>query len=218
MTPTKIEAIQGGVAKRAIADTGRGIIYASHDGLVVVDGVNARLDESQIFFTRSDWRDRYGSHLSSMKLAAHDGFLIGFFDNVDGFILRLDEAGGTLTKHTGRYYASFVLPQTDTSYMAIGNSVYQFAGGAAGSFTWNSGEYVAPTPINFSCGYFDGAGSITLTVFADGVLKHTEALTNIKQFRLPAGFTARKWDFKLSGTGVARALHISDSMMELASV
>lgn len=218
MSQMRIPAIQAGVSKRSIADTGHGIVYASNDGLVMVNGANAGLENSQAFFTREDWRARYGTRLSALKLACHDGALIGFFEDADGFVIRLDEVAGTLTKYTGRHSAAFILPQIDQVYMASGTTISQFAGGAIGAMTWKSGEYVAAKPLNFGAGHFDGSGSFTLTVYCDGVLKHTRTLTDIGQFRLPSGFLARKWSFKLVGTGTVRALHIAESMMELANV
>ena len=218
MSASKIPAIQAGVAKNAIADIGGGIVYASNDGLVLVNGMNASLEFSQKLFTRDDWRARYGSMLGSLQLAAHDGYLIGYFENADGFVIRLDEAGGTCTKYTGRHSASFMLPQADQIYMAAGNIIYQFAGGTEGGFTWHSGEHVAAKPCCFAAGHIDCTGSITLSVYADGVLKFTRTLTAITEFRLPSGFLARKWSYKLVGTGTVRAVQIAASMEELSYV
>ncbi|WP_338848762.1 hypothetical protein V8J88_07550 [Massilia sp. W12] len=98
MTEIALNLWQAGVSKCALADIGGQIVYASHDGIVALDGGQPSLTLSQRFFTRETWRARYGAGLDSMRFAVSDGCLLAYSSRgaFTPFLLRLDEAQGAL--------------------------------------------------------------------------------------------------------------------------
>jgi hypothetical protein len=57
---------------------------------------------------------------------------------------------------------------------------------------------------------------VTVKVFADGVLKHTQTVMSRHPFRLPSGFTAFDWQLEASGTHAIQGMAMASSIGELA--
>lgn len=205
MVDRRIPSIAAGVSKKSICSIGSSVVYASHDGLVMLRGIDASLDLSFSFFTREVWRDRYADKLEHMRLDAHDGNLLAWFDDgTPGFLIRT-EGAATLTRLTDPIYASFTFALKDGLYVAAGSALYNFKGDAnTKAFIWHSKDFILPKPVNFGCVQLIGAGAVTFSVYADGALIHTHAVTledvGHTVFRLPAGFLARRWSIKLAGS------------------
>lgn len=220
MSLSKTNIDQGGVSKWAIAVVDGYVIYGCNDGLVVINGGAGSLIQSQRFFTREVWRQRYGNGLATMRFAAWDGRLVVYSSAgaFTPFMIRLDEADGTMTELPGLVAAcSFVSPLADQFYYANGVSLYQFNGGAAQTVTWTSREIVMPRPVNFGAAQAVCEGNWTLEILADEVVKHTQAIsTGVSNFRLPAGFEADRYKIRLTGSGRFRELRIAQSFRELA--
>ena len=216
LSASKLPVMQAGANKNAVTPVDGGIIYASHDGLVAVSGASASLLGSQAFFTREDWRARYGAKLSTLRLASHDGFVIGWFPDANGFVIRLDEAEGTYTKLSDTANCDAILPQTDGLYFAAGNKVYQFQGGSPKPLIWQSRDVILPKPINFGAGHFIGSGSFTLSFYSDGQIRYSQSVTGDRFFRMPAGFKARRFSVRITGTGTVKELYVAETMTELA--
>lgn len=223
MSQRKANIEQACVAKNAIVNVSGSVVYGSHDGLVMVGGGIASLAASSRFFTREKWRELYGDHLSYLRFAAHDGHLIGYFTNGGAapFVIRLDEATGTMTELQGlsTIASSFLLPTTDGLYIGVGSQVQQWAGGAAMSARWRSKEFVLPKPKNFGAALavVEPGASFTIRVYTDGTLRHAKSVSSTTYFRLPSGFKSTRWQIEVEGTGTLRELYIAETMNELAA-
>jgi len=223
MTDRRIPAIQAGVSKGSICSVGSTVAYASHDGIVMLRGVDASLDLSFQFFTRETWRDRYLSKMHLMRLNAHDGNVVLWFeDGTPGFLLRTEEGAPSLTKLLDPISAAFMYPVGDALYVASGSGVFEFKGGAKGkAFSWKSKDFILPKPENFGCLQLVGKGAVSFEVFADGVSTHSGTVelsaTDRNVFRLPAGFLCRRWAVKLTGVAGAEVteLHLAKTPAEL---
>lgn len=219
MSESKVGLVQAGVSKNAITDVGGSVAYASHDGIVVVQGGQATLAYSEQFFTRDVWRERYGAGLSSMRFAVWDGRLVVYSstDAFTAFMIRLDEAKGAMTELPDFAAAcSFVSPVSDQCYYAQGNDLYQFAGGDDLTAVWASKEIVIPSPSNFGFAEVICSGSWSVKFYSNNrsgemVLRHTKALTGNAQFRLPDGFKSDRWKVKTEGIGRFRELRVAES-------
>lgn len=222
MTTAKLNVDQAGVSKWSIAVVDGACMYASHDGLVVLNGGSASLMASQRFFTREVWRQRVGAGLSGMRFSVWDGRLIVFHATgaFTPFMIRMDEADGTMTDLPGFTAAcAFVSQLSDQCYYANGTGLYQFNGGAGQTAVWQSREVVLPRPSNFGAGQALVTGAWTLEFYADGVLRLTQALAaGTTDFRLPGGFLAERWKIKASGSGRFRELRIATTGRELAAL
>ena len=80
MSQQVLNADQAGWSWSSMARVDGAAVYANNDGLVRVVGGQASIRESQQFFTRQDWRDRYGDAPMKLRLAQHDGRLLGLVD------------------------------------------------------------------------------------------------------------------------------------------
>jgi hypothetical protein len=222
MTTARLNVDQAGVSKWSIAVVDGAVIYASNDGLVVLAGGTASLLQSQKFFTREVWRERYASGLSGMRFAAWDGRLVVYSGSASftPFMIRVDEADGTMTDLLGfNATCGFNSPLADQFYYANGLFLYQFNGGTDQTATWQSREVVFPRPLNFAFAQAVTTGNWTIEVYADGALKHTEVLTaGTTNFRLPSGFKSDRWKVKITGAGRFRELRVGEAARELATV
>ncbi|QOJ19479.1 MAG: hypothetical protein HRU77_01465 [Gammaproteobacteria bacterium] len=232
MTVSKINIDQAGVSKWSMAVADGLIVYASHDGIVSINGVTGSLVESQNFFTREVWRQRYGSGLSSMHFAVWDGRLVVYsHDNAfTPFMIRFDEAGGTMTDLPDFVAkCSFVNPVSDQFYYANGNKLYQFAGGSSQNATWQSAEKVLLQPLNFGAAQAVVEGNWTIefwayvknyaTGFFEYQLKHSQAVaTGQTDFRLPSGYESDRYRIRITGNGRFRELRVAQTFKELVAL
>jgi hypothetical protein len=225
MVQQRLTAMQAAVSKRAHADLGGVIAYASNDGVVLVNGGQASLDASLALWGREKWRELYGPVLYQMEFAAHDGMLFAFAESRDeGFMVRFDEAGGTLTRiNTAGFKGSFLLDKTDSLYIGRrvgGDQVAKFAAGADDDMTWHSREVTLPKPYNMgACQVSVESGSAVVTVYADGVQADTWTVAaGVSTRRLPTNPICRFWSVKIAGQAVIREMHLANTVQELRSV
>ena len=74
-----------------------------------------------------------------------------------------------------------------------------------------------PEITGFSCAQLEAeAYPMTLKIYADTILIHTQTVQNRKPFRLPAK-TGRDWEMQIEGTNEVFSLAIAHSMTELAN-
>ncbi len=225
MTASKLPAIQGGIAKRAIADLGSAVVYASNDGLVAISGGDASLELGQMFWTRHDWRADWATPV--LQLAAHDGYIIGSLPaGAKNFIVRLDEAAGTLTNFSQWSTGAFLVPAMDGLYYAQGNQIYRFTGAGRMPFVWWSKDFLLKKPENFGVaqvvlGNPSQVANLKIEFYADGVKKYEKSVTSqggYLTFRLPSGFMARRWSFRLSGDGIIKEFFVATAGVELGNL
>ena len=226
MTDRRVTAIQAGVSKGSICNVGSSVVYASNDGLVAMRGVDASLDLSFSFFTREVWRDLYKDKLPVMRLNAHDGNLVVWFeDGTPGFLIRMEEGATSLARLTDPIYAAFMYPVGDALYVAQGSSVYEFKGGSSNkAFTWRSRDVIVAQPTNFGCIALVGSGSVTYTVRADDAVVRTQTVTldgtDINVYRLYSGFMKRRWSVEINGASGSevREVYLANNPRELKNV
>lgn len=222
MTAARLNVSQAGVSKWSIASVDGSVIYASNDGLVVLNGGAASLAQSSQFFTRDVWRQFYQAGLSTMNFSVWDGRLVVFSSTgvFTPFMIRFDEADGTMTDLPELVAScAFISQQSDQFYFANGTGLYQFNGGLPQQAVWLSREEVLPMPLNFAFAQAVVEGDWTIKFYAGGVLRHTKAVSGgVTNFRLPAGFKSDRWKVNIAGQGRFRELRVAQSAVELAKV
>ena len=80
MSQTRLAAEQSGWSQTSITHVDGAAVYAGNDGLVSVNGGQASIKGSQELFRREDWRKMYGAAKLNLRLAQHDGRLLGIVD------------------------------------------------------------------------------------------------------------------------------------------
>ena len=199
-------------------------VFASNDGLVSVFGGQPSLKESQALFRRRDWRAKYGNARLNLRMAHHDGYLLGLVDpsypiarTEEPFLLKLDEAAGSYCRlDAGQaLYGAAVSGTTDQLFVTTATGFAEFATGDDLTYVWQSGDRLFPLPTNFAAGVVDAVGAASLQVFADGALRATVAISGRTSFRLPSGNPAYRWSVKLTGTATVREISLAGSFAEL---
>lgn len=212
MQVTPLEHQYACVSKRSMIEVAGGVVYASPDGLVLVDNSGAQL-VTKDFYDRDQWQ---ALNPSSMHGVWWDNRIVMFYDaggSSRGAIVL--EPGAEPTDLDLYASAAWVDPQRDAMYLAIDNAVLRFDAGAARTFRWRSKIFKAGKRVNMGYGRSSVSGAVTMRLYGDGVLRATKTLVNDAVFSLPAGYTAGEWEIELEGTGEVRALQIAETVDEL---
>ena len=199
------------------------VVFASNDGMVLVQGSSASMEISQKFFSRDDWRGRYGSALSTIRFAYHDGFIVAADSaSATGFIVRLDEAAGTFAQYNQQLDCTFYLPLLDTLYYSVGANVYRFRAGSYYTLDWWSKEFISPKYVGYGAVAIRCQGSVVVSLYADGTLWHqftaNSASGTYPYYRIPAGKRALRWSVRFQTAGVVEEFAMAESMGELRGV
>lgn len=216
MTMSKIPERQACVSKRSIVEMGNGVLYASPDGVCLVDGSGVQLITRSIL-TRDDWQAYNPSSIMATQL---DGRYFAFFDTgTRQGCLVLDFTGdGAMVWESDVYAtAAYNDVKTDSLYLAIGSNVKKWDSGTTNlTYTWRSKIFVLPKPENMGAAQVLSASyPVTLKVYADGSLIHTATVASAYPVRLPSGFKSREWELELTGTAPVNTLLMATTAKEL---
>lgn len=216
LLPMRLSNPQAGVGAAAIADAGN-LVFASPDGLVQVAGADAQLMSNH--FTRAVWRERYGDYLGQLSLEVYDGALYGVFQDIDGFVIRLDESKA-LCRSSLRGKQVQYHPEQDRLYV-LGDGELRVVGQKRGTAQCQTKPFRLLKPEHFSVLSITGYGVIGIAVFADGreVLRTDNALTggDSALWRLPGGFRAAVYrvSFTLSDDAFLTDCYLASSVRRL---
>lgn len=203
----------GGVSQLGICNVEGAVALVTNDGILLINGSQADFNMSQQLFTRDVWRSRYGASLANMRLDYHDGFLVASFsDGTVGFAVRTDEAPGSFTRHALLFYGSANYPSDDSLIYTTntgpneGRRVYKFRGEPTSSYMtayWLSKEHTFQKPESMGAFYIRCAGPVNVSIYLEGVLYHTAAVTGTGYYRIPAAAFNRdgrglRWSVALS--------------------
>jgi hypothetical protein len=218
MAAVEIDNNQACVSGRSIADMGEVALYASPDGIVAGGESGVSLVTDGIF-SRDQWQ---ALNPPSIHGYHYEGRYIFFWQNggnSGGYVF--DGRGNTPMISTLNYYAKagFNDPVDDALYLVVteggSTTVRKFDAGAASPYIWQSKEARLEKPINPSCAIVDAeAYPVAFTLYADGVQKHTQSVTSGSLFRLPAGYMAKEFQFKLTGSVDVNQVLIAESPEE----
>lgn len=209
-----LEIPQACVSARSAVSMGVGVAWASEDGLCWYGAGGAKILTAGLM-TREDWQ---ALNPSSIIGRHYEGLYFGSYDDGSGrkgFFLDPSNPSGIYFLDTG-YSAAHFDELRDQLYVLDGTDIKKWDAGAAMTYRFRSKVFRSPRPINFSAAEVVAqAYPVTLRVFADGVLKHTQNVTSANSFRLPSGFLAWDWQIELEGTQPVQQAALATSMAEL---
>jgi hypothetical protein len=206
------------------------VYYASHEGIVAVNGGQADMRLSERFFTRLTWRARCNNTLSDMQIAYYDGRVVFFSKSnaFTAFMINLDEAEPCMTDLPNLVaQTSAVLVTSDQMYTVNGNALNQFAGGSAATLQWKSDNHIFPDPTIFSIAQAECVGNFIINFYQYGVLGYSvQIATGQTVFRLPAGPyqnypglpISDRWQVEIIGSGTFKRLKMAQSGRGLKDV
>lgn len=217
MAMQEIDSTLSCVSKRSVVDMGEYAMYASPDGLVTASDGGLQL-VTQDILTREQWQAFSPSSIIGFQWEGH---YIGFYSNGSenkGFIF--DPRGGKNTFVTLGFHATagFNDLENDELYLVVAGGVVKFASGSGLNFSWRTKKFYTPRPINPAVAKVDCdsySTSPTFKLYADGVLKHTESVSNSNVFRLPSGYKAQEFEVELTGSTAINECCVYESAEEL---
>lgn len=196
-----IEMDQSCTVPRAAVDMGYAACFPTPDGLFVV-GQDGTRNATEGLFRKEQFNP-------PLFAAAHDGKYYGFRAD-GGFIF--DPRDGSWLEHDIVATAAWQDYMTDNLYVRTTGGIMLWEGGTAKQFTWKSKKFRTP-PMNFPVCRI--VGTATITYAADGVVKHTQAVTD-DVFRLPSGFLAREHELTVVGTTPVDSVILGRHMRDVA--
>lgn len=217
MTMNEVDSTLSCVSKRSVVDMGEYVLYASPDGLVRASDNGLQLLTEGVL-SRDQWQALVPSTIVAFQ---YEGHYVGFYNDGSeskGFII--DPRGGrsSYIKLDFHATAGFNDLENDELYLVVGGAVYKFAQGSDLSYVWRTKKFYVPRPFNPGVAKVDCdsySPSPTFKLYADGVLKHTQTVTNDGLFRLPSGYKANEFEVELSGSVPVNEVCVYESAGEL---
>jgi hypothetical protein len=217
MTISRMRENQSCVSKRSIVNMGSHVMYASPDGLVSASGTSAVLSTDMVF-SRTQWQalkpetiHGYMYEGNYIGLYTVSGVQKGFIFNPKTSLLS-DLTG--VTALTGGYSD----PEDDALYFIDSSSqIKQFDSGSEITYEWHSKQYKLGRPINMAVAQVEAESysNITISVYAESGLVHSQAVLNERAFRLPSGYRSNQFEVKLVGTDIINSVSVATSMSDI---
>lgn len=218
MAVVKGDIEQACVSKRSIVSSGGAVLYASPDGLVMLSPGGSKII-TEFMFTRRQWNDLFKPE--SIHAYQHDMKYVAFYDTGSkqgGFIF--DMTTGKFVTHTIYATCGYSDIQKDELFIAYANRElrkWMFSPSLL-SYTWRSKIFSMPKHMGFSCAQLEAeAYPMTVKIYAEGTVVHTQTVTSRMPFRLPA-IKGRDWEFQIEGNKEVFAFHLAQLMSELSDV
>jgi hypothetical protein len=218
MDSQPLEIAEACIAPRSVVSFGHGVAWACPDGLAYFGDGGARMLTAGLM-TRKDWQ---AINPSSLVAGIYEGGYLGFYTVggvTKGFLIDpLNPTGLFFNDVPGS--ALFFDELQDQLFLLDGVNIKKWNAGALMAAGFTSKEHRVPRPLNFGCAEVIADGyPVTFKLYADGVLKHTQAVASADPFRLPSGFMGQRWQIALDTPGSAiQGAAIAQSMQELADV
>jgi len=214
MVMVEADINQACLSKRSIVSINGAVYYASPDGLVKLSTSGSGV-ATQSMFDKYSWQTLNPDGMIGMK---YENQYIGFFTDVaasnGGFIL--DTLANTWNFHNVYATAGYNDLKNDALYVVVDNKLKKWDTGSALTYTWKSKKFTTPEPKSFSCYRVQGeyGSAITVKVYKDGTLFHTESVSDGNLKRLPSGL-GTTWEFQLEGATEVYNVQLAQSPMEL---
>lgn len=217
MSSQKLDAQQACVSKRSVVSMGYGVIYASPDGLVLVDGNGVNVI-TEALFTIREWREINPETITACQ---YDGNYYAFTPT-GGYIFDPSTNPLIFTRLSPIVRGTHQEIKTDNLFMLEGTRIAKWEGDKTARipYEWKSKVFETAKQTNFGWCQVQAEDydDVTVTVYADFNEVYSFKPTSNQPFRLPSGFLAKFWEVKLSGTSTLNTILLAQSMKELQSV
>jgi hypothetical protein len=147
----KMEGVQPCLSERSIVSTSAGVMFATTDGLVLVDGSTNRGGiVSRNWVTKDEWMAQF-SPATQMASVYQDRYF-AFYSNQLGFAVGFDDPiTGYTELQTTNVQSVDLDPLTGQTLVTIGSKVYEWDSDTTGvlTYVWRSKPFLQVKPLNF---------------------------------------------------------------------
>lgn len=227
-TPLQIEANQPCVSKRSIKSFKAGVIYASPDGLVLVDPTGGVTVATHDVLTREQWQ---AYRPESMHAAVYEDRYYCWYDTGAErgcLIFEMSSQGVTLSRASVYVTATYADGRRDELFVAMGpdNNLYKWDAGAPLSLTWISRVVTMERPQNVGAVQVV-ADAYPVTFKLDAVIE-TDAgprdvqvvkqIANGRPTRLLGNYRARQYSYTVTGPTGIREVTVASTLANVTAV
>ena len=218
MDQQPLDFLQACVAPRSVVSMGHGVAWASPDGLAYVGSGGARMLTEGVM-TRDDWQ---ALNPASIVGCMHERRYFGFYTVggvQKGFAIDPNNAAGIFFLDFGAD-ALYVDDLQDALYVLKGTHIAKWDAGAPLTTTVRSKLHRMPKPVQaFACAEVRAdAYPVQFSLYADGALKHTQAVAAPGPFRLPGGYYAQDFQIEIVTDKPVQGAMLAHSMQEMAAL
>lgn len=225
-TPETLELTRLGyqqpcLSSRSIVNIPGGVVYASPDGLYMINesGVGANLTEN--IFKKTQWT---ALDLDNMIGVYYDYCYFAFFEGSNtGFKLNLSDGVYQTLSLTNDIHAAHYCPDDDTLYLVLtdgaGREIVSWETGDSTDFSWKSKEFPVDSKW-VTAGMVDSdfsLGDITFNLYVDGGLAFTKAVSDNDIFMIPIS-TGRSFQVQVSGQSTVDRIIVAETYEDIAMV
>jgi len=222
MSQAELPIIEACVSARSMVNMGAYAIYASPNGLVMASGGNAQLITEGII-TGREWANYTPSSIHAYE---YRGLYVFFWytdaTHKGGFIFNPRAPSEGFISLSSWFVSGYRDIETDTLWLIDSNKVlFSFDTDTTNklTMTFKSKLFSFAQFRRFLAGHVlaKSYAGMTLKVYADNVLIHTQTVTDRKGFRLPLLENKEFWQLELSTIDEVREISISETMRELGN-
>lgn len=177
------------ISSKSIVDVPGGVIYASPDGLFMINESGVGSNITRNLFSKKQWKD-----LSPVNLIGiyYDDAYFGFFEGTtDAFRLNLENGEYQPLTTENAVYGVHYSSVDDLMYLIqakdTGREIVAWDSGDLVSYTWKSKEYTGFSDV-FSAGMVDSdfsEGPVYFNLYVDGVIVMTSSILSNDIFLIP---------------------------------
>lgn len=217
MSFTRLDQNQACSSKRSIVSMMGGVVYATPDGLWLVDG-SGMVSLSEKLLSRDQWQTYNPESFHSYEL---DGRYVAFFDTggrQGGLVF--DFKNSNLYEISQHCAAAYNDPMKDRLFMSISPTVISTWDTASTPLVmnWKSKIYRAPDTIDMGYAKIESENyPLTLKVMSAGVTYGTYTVQNNKPFRIRRA-RVKEMQIEVEASGPISAIVLSETGQEIMSL
>lgn len=199
------------ISKNSMVDAGERAFYASTDGIVMFEGVSAKLVTTELIES-DQWEKEYDP--TNIKAIWFDNKMFCFTPSV-AFIF--DPDGGDIVHLGVVVSAVYNSLEENTLYILIGSEIFKWDNDEASFMTYEyQGKDTISSPSVFSCAQVNAESynNLIFDLYRDGAVVYSKTVLSNVPFRLPTK-RARKYSYGLRGQDEVRGVFIATTMSEL---
>jgi len=226
-TPVRLDGSQPCVAKRTILAFKGGVLYASPDGLVLVDPNGGLSVATERVMTRAQWQ---AYRPESMHAAVHDNRYFCWYDTGSDqgcLILDVGDGGVTLTRSRQHATAAYADGRRDELFVALADGkVHKWNAGAPIEFQWISKTFLVERPQNIGAVQviaeaYPVSFELRAVIETDGgprAVTTTKVIQNGRPARLNGSYRAREYSYLVQASATVKEVTVASVLANITAV